>query len=74
MYRTNESIRSASGKITDSRPLVKFLYLLLRDHLSAGVVESLVCEAGKTAVYEYTNGWVARYAQDLADSLLASHE
>lgn len=68
-----ERMRNASGRVTDDRPLVIFLYLLLRDQLAAGVIEPLADQAlgperrGNEVVF--TNGWLAQHAQDLADRL-----
>ena len=54
--------------VTDDRPLVSFLYELMRDHVTPGVVERLVKEspAGET---KFTNGHLANYAKELADRL-----
>lgn len=64
-----ERMRTQSGWVRDRRRLVSFLYDLLRDHLSAGKLEDLVRGAlpGETL---YTNGWMAKYAQDIADRLV----
>lgn len=61
-------MRNASGAIDDARPLVSFLYLLLRDHLHLGDVEEIVDRATKGAGM-FTNGWLAQYAQDIANRL-----
>lgn len=47
--------------------LVAFLYDLLRDHVTPGVVEKIAQDA--TAETLFTNGWLARYAEDLATRL-----
>lgn len=42
-----------------------FLYLLLRDHLNAGAVESVMLEIKEKHEVQpthYTNGFLARYA------------
>jgi hypothetical protein len=52
-------------------PLVSFLYILLRDHLTAGAVEGIMMEhvekvgANVTEIV-FTNGYLAHYAEDLA--------
>ena len=67
-----ERLRQASGTVTDTDPLVCFLYLLARNEVPVGASESLLGEveissAGGDCVY--TNGWVARWAQDAARRL-----
>lgn len=67
-----QRMREKSGSITDNRPLVTFLYRLMRDDLTPGKVEQIMLEAGidepvgtpKTVTY--TNGWLAQLAQDIA--------
>ena len=65
----------AAGRVTDSRPMVGFLYRLLRDHIQPSVVEELEDVAlaavrdGRDGVF--TNVRIAQYAQDLADRLAA---
>lgn len=57
-------------KVSDERRLVCFLYLLMRDHLTPGKVESLMETIEKLeqpAVF--TNGFLAQHAQELADKL-----
>lgn len=66
-------LREASGSVTDDRPLVAFLYHLLRDHLPAGRVAAIVNEATVVStenVAEFTNGWLAEYAKDCAARLV----
>ena len=71
----NESIkrmREKSGTIKDSSKLVCFLYLLGRDYLSLGKIEKLMMDIEqdkKEEEYTYTNGWLAQYAQDVAERL-----
>jgi hypothetical protein len=67
-----DRMHQASGSVMDTRPLVAFLYQLLRDHLVAGTVERLADGATATGLpIRYTNGWLARHCQDLADRLTA---
>lgn len=76
----NKRVRLASGEINDERRLVAFLYVLMRDHLTPGHVEEIMrshIEVGNRPLGEpvmYTNGWLASYAQDLADRLEKSAE
>lgn len=64
-------MRQASGEVSDSRRLVKFLYLLARDHMTIGQIESLLDEScfGHGGSVVYTNGWLAEWAKDAADRL-----
>lgn len=74
----NERMRKESGTIHDDRRVVAFLYLLMRDHLTPGLVENLVESATTQRMAKFsvegshvffTNGWLARHAQDIADRL-----
>lgn len=66
----NEALRHRTGEVNDDDPLVNFLYLLMRDHLSTGVVEGIVQpDLQRGGLSQYTNGHLARYAQDLAARL-----
>lgn len=69
---TDDELRTITGRVTDDRPLCGFLYDLLRDHLPAGVVETLVRaseDIGKDNPCTFTNGHLADYAKLLADRL-----
>ena len=64
-------MRAASGRIDSRRKLVSFLYILARDHMTVGAIESLWInhvepDRGKSM---FTNGWLAQWADDLADRL-----
>jgi hypothetical protein len=68
----NARMRAASGTVRDERPLVAFLYRLLRDRMSPSDVEGLLDAAqliGPDNVAVFTNGWLALYAQDIAARL-----
>lgn len=58
-----------SGSVNDKDPLVTFLYILMRDHLPTGIVEEIVEKHTYHDGMTYTNGWLAEYAQDLAERL-----
>lgn len=66
-----ERMREASGEVRSEDPLVSFLYQLCRDHLPVGAVESIVDDVQNEGGDEvlYTNGWLAAYAQDVANRL-----
>lgn len=67
----SRAMRARTGRVDDDRPLVAFLYLLARDHLPTGVIEEAAAgridkSRGRT---QFTNGHLARWAQDLARRL-----
>jgi hypothetical protein len=72
----NRRMRKASGRVNIDSKLVSFLYLLLRDEVTPGYVEELLrkmtnSETGELDVEnQYTNGWLALYAQDIAKRLV----
>lgn len=71
MPRTNERIFRESGAVRSNDRLVLFLYLLLRDHLPAGIVEKIAetaC-AVDASEHDFTNGWLADYAMHIAVDL-----
>ena len=63
-----KALRERSGSVKINSKLVSFLYELMRDHLPPGKVEELV-RASQDPDCIYTNGWLAKYAQDLANRL-----
>jgi hypothetical protein len=65
----NESMRERSGRVQINSKLVSFLYELMRDHLPAATVEELIRASEDESNVVYTNGWLAQYAQDLANRL-----
>jgi hypothetical protein len=71
MDRTKEQIKlyKESGQVKGNK-LDTFFYLLMRDHLPAGVVSTIVKEADSKAEYtEFTNGYLAKYAKHLVKRL-----
>jgi hypothetical protein len=64
----NNELRKASGEVNINSKLVGFLYTLMRDHMQPGDIESLVRDSQEAECY-YTNGWLARYAEYLAERL-----
>lgn len=70
-------LRKKSGSVKDSRLLVAFLYVLMRDEVPPGVIEGTLLKLSnenaedKETKHEYmlTNGYLAKYAQDLADRI-----
>lgn len=69
-------MRSRSGEIDDANPLVSLLYLLMRDDIAPGRLEQHVTNLEGAADKdsepfnaEFSNGWLALYARDLAARL-----
>lgn len=72
--KQNLRIREASGRVNINSKLVAFLYLLGRDGLPLGVIEELFRKnINKDGEFDpdsqYSNGWLARWAEDLAERL-----
>lgn len=58
-------------KYKSKSALVSFLYELMRDHVPCGTVEKLVKDANPyNANIEFSNGYLAQYAEDLANRLI----
>lgn len=64
----DEKLCTRSGEVWSHSKLVSFLYQLMRDHVSFGVVEKL-CDESQVTPCLFTNGWLAQYAKDLASRL-----
>lgn len=66
----NRRLRTASGAVDDGRAIVALLYLMMRDgHIAPGDLETMVREINPDKTHQFTNGWLANYAADLADRL-----
>lgn len=64
------SIESRSRNIKDDRPLVTFLYVLMRDFVQPGNIEAIVMEIEDSdEEWVFSNGWLAQYAQDISERL-----
>jgi len=61
-------MRDRSGRVDIHSRLVSFLYELLRDEVTVGRMEAIVQHSQEPEV-EYTNGWLANYAADVATRL-----
>lgn len=67
------ALRERSGRVETKNPLVVFLYLLMRDAVSVGVVGRIVKEVADTSfTVKFCNGWLASYAIDVAEQLKAA--
>jgi hypothetical protein len=64
-----QNLRERSGNVRDGRPLVRFLYVLLRGHVHPGDIEDTLLKIDYSEDALLANGWLARYAQDIADRL-----
>ena len=65
-------MRKRSGSVDSSSNLVGFIYVLARDHLTPGVIEKIMedqVEVSRGKNVKFTNGYLARYAQDVASRL-----
>lgn len=71
----NNAMRVRSGCVDSNSSLVSFLYELMRDHIPAGDVEEIIRnstyknEKGEKMMYQFTNGWLANMAIDMAERL-----
>lgn len=63
------AMRKRSGTVKINSRLVSFLYELMRDHLPPGVVEEIVMASEDEPECLYTNGWLAKYAEDISNRL-----
>lgn len=50
-------------------PIVVLLYLIVRDHLGAGIIEGLVTEMANNLPVSLTNRYLAFYADNVAERL-----
>lgn len=62
-------LKDNSGNVVGTSPLVSFLYTLMRDHLTPGKVEEILQECLYNGEFHYSNGWLAKYAEDVAVEL-----
>ena len=65
------NLRKKSGNVKSKDKLVAFLYELMRDYLPTVDVETLVLNntGPNTDQFIFTNGYLAKYAMDLAKRL-----
>lgn len=68
--KRNEQLREISGNIIFNDALTSFLYELMQNHLSVGVVEEITRNSINNTEVLFTNGWLAKYANNLAEDLL----
>lgn len=63
-----EALFKASGEQRLNK-LESFIYVLLRDHVPAGVVAEVLADSLQAEVSECTNGFLAQYARWVAREL-----
>lgn len=68
-----QRMRTASGEVDSNDKLVMFLYLLARDWVPTGTIDGLV-DYKLPVEGTFTNGWLARWAHDVAMRLTAADE
>lgn len=64
-----EILRERSGKVNSRDPFVMFLYVLMRDHIPSGIVEDIISKHTYEEETEFSNGWLAKHAMDIAERL-----
>lgn len=64
-----KAMRERSGRVQIDSKLVSFLYQLMRDHVTPGVIEEVLNDSVHESDVVYTNGWLAKYAEDIAKRL-----
>jgi hypothetical protein len=71
IIKTSNEMRLRSGGVDSRDPLVAFLYTLIRDHITPGVIEDILVDhvIPSTGTNVYSNGWLANYAKDIATRL-----
>lgn len=69
MATEERPIRGRSGRVNSTDKVVCLLYLLLRDTMPAGQLESIVASLEKDHEFLFSNGWLAEYAIDLRERL-----
>jgi hypothetical protein len=66
----NPTIRERSDNVSSTNRFTLFFYLLMRDHLTPGRVESIMRDILKPGtIFDFSNGWLANYACDIVERL-----
>ena len=68
---SQDALYERSGKFSSNDRLTNFLHALMRDHLTPGKVEKIMQRerVESLEMIQYSNGWLAQYAADLAKRL-----
>ena len=66
-YKANNLLREISIMVEGDNKFPAFLYEIIRDHITTGIVEKLVSglELDDNDTFLYTNGWLAEYVKGL---------
>ncbi len=64
-----DKMRERSGFVTIDCKLTSFLYTLIRDYVQPGDIENIMLNHISDEPTLYTNGWLAKYAEDIANRL-----
>lgn len=68
----SQLMRLRSGGVDSTDPLVAFLYVLMRDYVVPGSIEEIMLSKMPRTPEEtvhYSNGYLARYAMDIAERI-----
>lgn len=68
MKYTNDEMRKDSGAVNSDDTLVKFLYVILRDHMQSSELKTIMDRVPDGSA-EFTGGYIAEYAKNLASRL-----
>lgn len=67
--KNNKILREETQNFKSDCPLVSLFYSLMRDHIPCGVLQKEIIEAVTLNEVTFTNGYLALYAEFLANSL-----
>lgn len=64
-------IRERSGEVDSTDKMVAFFYLLIRDHITPGLMEQVIKQNDLTTIEktQFSNGWLAEYCKDIVERL-----
>ena len=62
-------LKTSSGSVASTDPLVAFLYDLMRDFISPGDVEKIIESNYGEKEFHFSNGWLANYAKNIVEAL-----
>lgn len=65
----DEKMRIKSGSINGKGLAQAFFYDLIKKYIPPGHIESIINENLDAHDFEYTNGWLAKYAEYIAERL-----
>lgn len=64
--RAQEDLRKRSGEVDSNDRLTAIFYELMRDHVTPGVLQKLFLDNPPGVQLNFTNGWLAQYAEYLS--------